>query len=137
MSSSPVITHIAFGCRDLRAQEAFYTKHFGFKRCRTFNRGKPDEFIMLKLGSTRLEFFPTNPAEIAADAKGGEQKIGYRHLAFEVTKLEPVIAAVKADGIQVDSIIELPHLGEGFRIVFFNDPEGNRVELMENFRDEE
>jgi glyoxylase I family protein len=138
MPDSTFINHIAFGCRDLARQEKFYTKHFGFKRSRTMKRGTPGEFFMLKLGSIRLEFFPPNPDQpLSPEAKGGEAPVGYRHLAFDVPKLEPVIEALKADGVSVDPIIELGHLGPGFRIVFFRDPEGNILELMESYCDEE
>jgi glyoxylase I family protein len=135
MTSPNTFNHIAINCRNLAAQEAFYTKHFGFKRSRTFHAGQPNEFFMLKLGSIRLEMFPTDPAKIA-DAKGGEQPIGFKHLAFNVPKLEPVIEGLKADGITPDPIIELPQLLAGFRIVFFRDPEGNILELMEGYQDE-
>ncbi len=128
------IEHIAFRCRDIGRQEAFYTKIFGFRRSRTFNAGKPDEFFMLKLGPVRLELFPP---KAGAGGAGGEQEVGYRHLAFGVPKLEPVLEAVRAEGIEPDPIIELGHMLPGFRIVFFRDPEGNTVELMENYRDEE
>jgi glyoxylase I family protein len=127
--------HIAFNCRDLAAQEAFYTKHLGFKRSRTFNRGKPDEFFMLKLGSVRLEMFQTDRAKTAA-LKGGEQPIGFKHLAFEVAKLEPILDTLRADGIVADAIIDVGGIVPGFRIVFFRDPEGNIIELMEGYRDE-
>jgi len=128
--------HIALNCWDLAAQEAFYTKLFGFKRSRTFHRGEPNEFFMLKLGSVRLEMFPTDRNKTAG-MQGGEQPVGFKHLAFNVPKLEPFIEALKAEGIEPDPIIELPHLGAGFRIVFFRDPEGNILELMEGYTDEE
>jgi glyoxylase I family protein len=128
--------HIALNCRDLAAQEVFYTKHFGFKRSRTFHRGEPNEFFMLKLGSVRLELFPTDRAQMAG-MQAGEQPVGFKHLAFDVSKLEPILDALRADGIEPDPIIELPHLAPGFRIVFFRDPEGNILELMEGYRDEE
>ncbi len=35
-----------------------------------------------------------------------------------------------------DSIREVPHLAPGARIVFFRDPEGNIIELMEGYQDE-
>jgi glyoxylase I family protein len=130
------INHIALNCSDLAAQEAFYTRHFGFKRSRTFNRGKPDEFFLLKLGSTRLELFPTDRAKTAA-MQGGEQPIGFKHLAFGVPKLEPVLEALRADGIEPDPIVDVGHITPGFRIVFFRDPEGNILELMEGYQEEE
>ena len=45
------INHIALNCRNLAAQEAFFSKHFGFRRSRTFRAGKSDEYVILKLGS--------------------------------------------------------------------------------------
>ena len=129
-------THIAFHCHNIAAQEAFYTKHFGFKRCRTFHRDKPNEFFLLKLGSMRLEFFSAK-AGTDAGAKGGEQPIGFRHVAFEVEQLDPIVERLRADNVDLDSIIDCSALVPGMRIVFFRDPEGNSVELMEGYRDEE
>jgi glyoxylase I family protein len=131
-----VVNHIALNCRNLAAQEAFFTKHFGFKRSRTFKAGTPDEFIMLKLGSVRLELFPTNPAQ-TENVNGGEQVIGFKHLAFDVPDLDSAIAALRADGLEPDPIINQDHVVPGFRIVFFRDREGNILELMQGYRDEE
>ncbi len=133
MPTLPAFNHIAFGCRNLAAQEAFYTKHFGFKRSRTFNAGKPNEFFMLKLGTVRLELFPTDPAKTTGQ-KGGEQPIGFKHLAFDVENIDPILEGIKADGAQADPIIDC---GWGVRILFFRDLEGNIIELMENYKDEE
>jgi catechol 2,3-dioxygenase-like lactoylglutathione lyase family enzyme len=60
--------------------------------------------------------------------------VGFRHLAFEVPKLEPLLEALKADGIQPDPIIEIAE--RNLRIVFFRDPEGNIIELVEGALDE-
>lgn len=128
--------HVAFSCRDIAAQEAFYTKHFGFKRSRTLHRGEPNEFFLLKLGTVRLELFPTDRTKTAG-VQGGEQTVGFKHLAFDVSKLEPILDALRQDGIEPDPIIEVPNLAPGARIVFFRDPEGNIIELMEGYVDEE
>ena len=131
------INHIALNCRNLAAQEAFFCKHFGFRRVRTFKAGQPDEFLMLKLGSVRLELFPLRGGSPAGEAKGGEQVVGFKHLAFDVPQLEPAIAALRADGLEPDPIIDMGHVTPGFRIVFFRDPEGNILELMEGYQDGE
>ena len=91
---------------------------------------------MLKLGSVRLELFPTEAAQ-TVNANDGEQVIGFKHLAFEVPRLEPAIEALPADGIKPDPIIDLGGVIPGFRIVFFRDREGNILELMEGYRDDE
>ena len=129
-------SHIAYHCRNLAAQEAFYTRHFGFKRCRTFNRGTPGEFFLLKLGSMRLEFFSAK-ADTDPSAKGGEQAIGFRHIALEVASLEPIVEALRTEGVDLDPIQDVSHIVPGLRIVFFRDPEGNIVELLEGYHDDE
>jgi glyoxylase I family protein len=127
------VQHIAFNCRDLKAQERFYTKHFGFRRSRVFNAGTPGEFVMLRLGSVRLELFSAAPQP--APARGAEQAVGFKHLAFEVADLDRAIAALQADGIRTDAIIDCSSVVPGMRVCFFDDFDGNRIELMEGYQD--
>ncbi len=132
--SARLVQHIAFNCRDMAAQEAFYTKHFGFNRARVFERGTPNEFVMLRLGATCLEFFQTgDDAKVLA---GGEQAVGFKHLAFEVPDIPAAVAALKKDGIEPGPVIDCGSIVEGMSVCFFDDPEGNIVELMHGFRDE-
>jgi glyoxylase I family protein len=127
--------HISLNCRDVAAQERFYVKHFGFQRARTFRPGKPNQFVMLKLGSARLELYPSDSA--SADQRGGEQSVGFKHFAFDVPKLEPAIASLRAAGMEPDPIADISKHIPGCRVVFFRDPEGNVIESMEGYHDEE
>ena len=129
-----VVQHIGFNCRNLKKQEAFYTRHFGFRRARVFNAGTPDEFLMLRLGSVCLELFQA-PAG-ARNAAGGEQPAGFKHLAFEVPDLDAAIAALKSDGIEVGNIADCSSIVPGMRVCFFKDPDGNWLELMQGYADQ-
>ncbi len=127
----PALHHVALHCHDIHAQEKFYARHFDFKRVWTFNKGEAGEFLMLRSGPCCLELFPA-PAGTSKEEHGGEQKIGLKHLAFSVDKIEDALAALKEDGITAGPIHDkLPV--PGLRICFFNDPEGNIIELMENW----
>jgi len=126
------VQHIAFNCRDRDAQEAFYARHFGFQRARVFNAGTDGEFVMLRSGRTCLELFPTAPGE----ARGGEQGVGFKHVALEVADLPAAVAALNADGIETDPVIDCSGIAPGMRVCFFDDPEGNRLELIEGYRDD-
>ncbi len=126
------VQHLAINCRDRLAQEKFYAEHFGFKRARVFNPGQPGEFVMLRLGSMCLEFFGVDDKQSA----GGEQKVGFKHLAFEVPDLDAAIARLNAAGTKTGDIIDAGVHCPGLRICFFNDPEGNILELMQGWRDE-
>jgi glyoxylase I family protein len=88
------------------------------------------------LGSVRVELDPANPAT-PKHQKVDEQAVGFRHLAFDVPKLEPVIEALGADGVEPDPIEDVGELIPGLRVAFFRDPEGNILELLEGYRDEE
>lgn len=125
------IHHISIHCHDIYAQEKFYAKYFGFKRVWTFNPGKSNEFIMLRSGDCCLEFVPA-PAGTPGETRGGEQAIGLKHLAFNIEKLETAIDELKKDGITPDPIITIANI-PGLRICFFKDPEGNILEMMENW----
>lgn len=126
-----IVHHLAFNCHDRHAQEAFYTEQFGFKRARVLNAGRPDEFIILRLGSMCLELFNVR----APGAEGGVQAVGFKHLAFEVPSLEESIARLRAAGIEPDRIMDASGNVPGLRICFFRDPEGNSIELMQGWQD--
>lgn len=125
------VQHIAFNCNDIRRQEQFYTRHFGFRRSRVFNAGTPNEFVMLRLGATCLELFT-----VCQTARAGEQSVGFTHLAFEVPDIEAAVDQLHADGVETDDIIDCSGVVPGLRVCFFNDPDGNRVELMQGYEDQ-
>jgi glyoxylase I family protein len=128
------IQHIAFNCRNARETERFYARHFGFRRARIFAAGTPNEFVILRLGAACLELFQAAPGN--TELSGREQPVGFAHLAFEVPDLDAAIAALKADGIEPDPIIDCENEVSGMRVVFFNDIDGNRLELMEGYKDQ-
>ena len=121
-------------CCILWCWRVYYTKHFGFRRSRVFNADTENEFIMLRLGSTCLELFGAGAD--SASQMGGEQPVGFKHLAFEVPDLDAAVAALDADGIATEKTIDCSSVVEGLRVCFFNDPDGNRLELMQGYQDQ-
>ena len=128
------VQHIAFRCRDLNAQEQFYSKHFGFRRVRTFNKGTPNEFVLIRVGSTCLELFQASDG--AELARQNDESVGFTHLAFEVVDMEEAVASLQADGVATGEIKDCSIHCEGMSVCFFNDPDGNRIELMQGYQDE-
>lgn len=129
-----IVQHIAMNCRDRVAQEEFYCRHFGFGRARVMEAGTPNEFVMLRLGDTCLELFQARG--IPADAAGGEQPVGFKHLCFQVADVARKVAELKAAGSELDPIIDCSALVPGMAVCFFRDPEGNVLELMQGWQDE-
>ncbi|OPZ20126.1 MAG: putative lyase [candidate division BRC1 bacterium ADurb.BinA364] len=128
------IQHVAFNCIDRKAQERFYTQYLGFRRARVFNAGQPNEFVMLRLGSACLELFDAKPED--RSQRAGQQKIGFKHIAFEVDDLESKVAQLRQDGVQTKEIVDCSRFQPGMRVCFLEDPEGNVVELMEGYADQ-
>jgi glyoxylase I family protein len=123
--------HIAFGCRDRDRSAAFYTKHFGFHRAHVHNRGKPGEFVQLRLGGVLLELFPA--FDVPEEATAVPATLGFKHFSFSVDDIEAVVAGLRADGVEVEKIVELSHMAPGLRVAFCDDPDGNRIELVEGY----
>ncbi len=129
---SGTVQHVAFNCRDRLAQEDFFTRLFDFERVRVFNAGRPDEFVMLRHGGVCVELFQSDRPE----ASGGEQPVGFRHLCLEVEDVEQKVRELNAAGVRTDPVIDCGEEVPGLKICFFNDPEGNRIELLEGWRDD-
>lgn len=128
------VQHVAFVCRDRRAQEEFYCRHFGFERARVFKAGQPDEFVMLRLGGVRMELFQGQ--DLPSGAAGGPQEVGFKHMCFHVPDVAAKAAELREAGLQPGEVIDCGHQVPGLKVCFFNDPEGNRVELMEGWQDD-
>lgn len=127
----PAFQHVALNCRDLEKSRAFYEKHFGFKLARIFQDGTPNKFYMLRLGGARLELFSAK-----GEGEAHEQTVGFTHLAFEVGDLDAAVAALHDDGYETEPLIDCSHVVEGMRICFFQDRDGNRLELMQGYADQ-
>jgi glyoxylase I family protein len=126
------VHHFALVCRDRLAMERFYTKHFGFERVRVFNPGGPDEFVMTRLGGVCLEFFEAKDAA----ASGPSSALGFKHICFEVDRIEPVVEGLNADGVQTGPIEDCSEHAAGLRACFFTDPDGNTIEILDGWSDQ-
>ena len=126
------IHHLAINCIDLKAQEAFYSRYFGFRRVRTFNAGS-HEFAMIRLGDVCIELFS---AQSRGDERGGEQKVGFKHLCFEVDDIQVTSEQLRNDGIEVGDIVDCSDIAEGYMYCFLSDPEENLLELIQGYVDE-
>jgi len=89
---------------------------------------------MLRLGATCIELFAAPAA--AKNRLAKPQPVGFTHLAFAVDDLDAAVARLQADGIPTEPIIDCSAIMPGARVCFFQDPDGNRLELMQGYTDE-
>ncbi|HCE12069.1 VOC family protein [Enterococcus sp.] len=119
--------HIAIIARDYQEAKMFYVDKLGFEVIREHHRAdKGDIKIDLRFGSSEIELFinqsaPTRPSFPEA--------AGLRHLAFHVTHIEEVVAALAAKGIDCEPIRFDTFTNK--KMTFFQDPDGLPLELHE------
>ena len=120
------VNHIAIICSDYQRSLQFYTQVLG---CTLISEEYRDErrSVLTRLalnGVYTIELFAFDryiqrPAE--------PETLGLRHLAFTVDSLEKAVEELDRLGIAHEAIRELPNL----RILFFADPDGLPIELVE------
>lgn len=118
------IHHVALNVRDLDRAEQFYTEVLGFSVTHRFSTGL--RHLMMFTGNAHIALFEAPELELdSALDRLSEQ--GYQHLAFGIAPeaFDPMVASLKK---QVDSVEGPVQRGQG-RSVYFNDPDGNHLEI--------
>lgn len=144
--------HVCIVAQDINRLATFYTEALGLKVTRRVTirgpwidqtvklQGVEAEVIYLALPTgPRLELIKfAQPRASRPDGLAESNTPGLRHLAFRVTDIEWVIGQLKAAGVRFFSDVQLVPLeqvnyGGGIqkRLIYFQDPEGNLLELCE------
>ena len=123
------LQHVAFICEDIKLMEEYYSKVFGFKRVKTFNNGKKNEFFILRRDDVRIELFPKKEEKSYGDWR-------FKHFAISVDSIDAIINYLESMKIKVDKIIDYSTNENKFKICFITDPEGNVIEFMEGYMDD-
>lgn len=130
--------HVSMSCNDPKAVEAFYAKHFGFRRARVCPLPDGGEIVFVKSGGVYLELFKAEgerpSAAVAAD---GPHYPGLRHIAFQVGSVDRKLEQMGEDARITLGPLSFDDFIPGWRTVWVADPEGNVVEISQGYRDEE
>jgi glyoxylase I family protein len=127
--------HVGLNCRDMRATERFYVRHFGFRRARVVPLGKGNRIVFLKSKTAYLELFQAK-GRARTVARDGPPEAGFRHMAFQVASVDRKIremgkaAKVTLGPFSFDGFIK------GWRGAWLMDPDGRIIELSQGYRDE-
>jgi len=122
------IHHIAILTDDYERSKQFYTEVLGFDIIRETYRKERDSYKLdLSIaGKYQIELFSF--PDFRERGSYPEAK-GLRHLAFAVGDVEAAAAELKAKGVEIESI-RVDELTQK-KFVFFNDPNGQPLELYE------
>lgn len=122
------VNHIAIIASDIERSIAFHVEILGFSIIRKVFREERNSWkVDLALnGDYLIELF-TFPD--APQRPSYPEALGLRHLAFTVEDIETHIAELQAMNIETESIRIDPFTGN--KCVFFSDPDGLPIELVE------
>lgn len=122
------VNHIAIIASDIEKSIRFYVEVLGFTIIRKVYREDRDSWkVDLALNGTYLIELFTFPN--APKRPSYPEALGLRHLAFTVKDIEACISELKAKGIEHESLRTDPFTG--YRCVFFADPDGLPLEMVE------
>ncbi len=138
MPKITLFSHVAIACEDPSATEAFYTKHFGFRRARVIGDGSEQVvFLGSRWSPIYLELFSSKGDDPIPTATGaGPEKPGYRHLAFQVDDVDAKLAEMGPDAHITLGPLDFGSVISGWRTAWVSDPDGRVVEISQGFIDE-
>jgi glyoxylase I family protein len=121
--------HIGIVVSSLERSTAFY-RSLGFEIVSEVPWDDGSRSIrFVRSGGFELELFwyaETPPRPAMPEGK----QLGFRHLAFMTRDIDAELARLKEAGV-VPADVEVRDVPFGFRIAFFNDPDGLEIELAQ------
>ncbi len=117
--------HLGLAARDTTALRDWYAHALGAEVIFA-NDHNPPAFLMRLPGGFVVEIYP---GHTRADGLSDNRCGGWRHLALRVDTIERSRAHLEARGVVFTE--EIKPAGGGGRVLFFEDPEGNLLHLVE------
>ncbi|MEV7977102.1 VOC family protein [Streptomyces sp. NPDC086519] len=132
----PRWSHVGLNCRDQKATEDFYTRHFGFRRARVVEADGV-RVVFLRNGPVYLELFATDAEPLVTADKDGPAGPGTaRHLAFQVDDVDAFLAAARGELEPTLGPLTFDEFIPGWKTVWVSDPDGIVVEVSQGYTDQ-
>jgi catechol 2,3-dioxygenase-like lactoylglutathione lyase family enzyme len=148
------IDHINIVVRSMEPMLTFYTQCLGMRATKDVVisgkwidqvvglQGVKARVIYLEVGSDagpRIELIDyQNPAYVTSGDQDQPNALGIRHMAFAVKDIDVIVERLESRGVEFGSEVmtvpsgQVQYAGDvRKRLVYFNDPEGNILELCE------
>ena len=118
------VEHVAIPAANPVELKKWYEHVLGAKL--VFDNGETPPACLISLGNVWLEIYT---AEAPLPDRSNNKLAGFRHLALRVDSLDAAKAELEKRGVKFTE--EIKPAGGGGRVLFFSDPEGNLLHLVE------
>ncbi|MBA7637876.1 hypothetical protein ES703_45525 [subsurface metagenome] len=116
--------HIGIYAHDSVGLSKWYSEKLGFSVIRTLEKeGRPPVFFMKGEEGLIIEILPTSGSPI-------ERKLndpGFSHLGLVVEDFDQTVSSLESRGLDIHDVRQTSN---GWKIGYFEDPEGNRLEIV-------
>jgi glyoxylase I family protein len=130
-------SHIGISATNPEKLESFYVSYFGFKRARVYDTGQ-EQIVMLKKDNIYFEIFKSSqPRPYPTPEQTGPLFPCFRHVSFMVDDLDESLENLKDVATITHGPADLSHLLPGMKAVWIADPEGNIIELLQGYYDDD
>jgi len=123
------VEHIGLSARDPAALKDWYVRMLGAEVVFANDPAKP-AFLLSLPGRVLLEIYS---GEFSVPQTSNNQLNGWRHLALRVDSVAAAKAELEKQGVQFTE--QVKPAGGGGSVLFFQDPEGNLLHLVERQAD--
>ncbi|MBU1048521.1 VOC family protein [Candidatus Bipolaricaulota bacterium] len=120
------IEHVGIYAHDSEALAKWYTDALGLREVRRIDRGEGKPAVVFLQGASGaiVEILPTS----AMETERALNSPGFTHLGIAVDNMDEQMVRLAEQGIEVKNIRSTSN---GWTIGYFNDPEGNILELVQ------
>lgn len=123
------IIETAIYCDDVPEMLEFYEKIFGFEVLGKFL----PRLVFLKCGESLLAIFNRSMTSEAGQLAPHHGVTGAQHFAFEIddNEYEDWKKHLIENGVEIEKEVTWPNRTNGAKSIFFRDPAGNNVEILQ------
>lgn len=116
------LEHFALFSNDAESLKDFYVKALGLRVVQDNGQATPRGYFLADDAGMALEIIDRPPHELSANTRY------ICHVAFAVDDLEAARNMLEAQGrvFEAETLVDTP----GMKTAFFNDPEGNRCQIV-------
>jgi catechol 2,3-dioxygenase-like lactoylglutathione lyase family enzyme len=116
--------HIGIYARDVVGLSQWYIEKLDFTVVRTLEKeGRPPIYFLKGVTGMVIEILPTSSARVPKELSDP----GYSHIGIVVDDFDQAQSSLLSKGVP---IFDVRKTSNGWTIGYFNDPEGNRLELV-------
>lgn len=120
------LAHIGVKVSDMQRSLRFYVNDLGFELCNFYERPNGTELAFVQAGTCIVELIHSPESDLGAVGAGIID-----HFCLECDDIDAYLAGLEGKVKPLNPVGDMPDMLGGVRNVFFEGPDGERIELFQ------